>query len=513
MLSFLADSVDVNVTPDKRQVFVQEEKLLLATIKTSLKKMFEPCSSNYNVNQKPLTQVKMSFSSDSCHSNGSRSDDSSNESHERTREPVQNKGPLTNLQRKGFPSLSGFKRPFSCISGREVKRKEPCNKQAKLTGLVIRQAKSSSSMSGPCSSVEKNASSTAVVEDEVLDRSDFDEVLQYEARGSDSAAVSANHFQSVREECETDDKCSSGENCEDGTDLKEITITVQSGDQEQLEGSCKAELVIPKSFTTAPTGSLNLSKMMSERKQVSVKFDMNSLRSSVGMGNKESTKQSVEARLFRAKITPESSKDAEEELGRQVDKRMFAEMEILGQFNLGFIITKLGNDLFIIDQHASDEKFNFEDQQRNTTLQAQPLVIPQSLGLTAVNENILVDNIDIFRKNGFDFEIDENAQATKRVKLTSVPVSKNWTFGMEDIEELIFMLSDSPGVVCRPSRVRKMFASRACRMSVMVGTALNRTQMRKVVNHMGEIEQPWNCPHGRPTMRHLINLGMISNSE
>lgn len=54
----------------------------------------------------------------------------------------------------------------------------------------------------------------------------------------------------------------------------------------------------------------------------------------------------------------------------------------------------------------------------------------------------------------------------ERVKLISVPTSKNWTFGPGDIEELIFMLSDSPGVMCRPSRVRQMFASRACRKSV-----------------------------------------------
>lgn len=58
----------------------------------------------------------------------------------------------------------------------------------------------------------------------------------------------------------------------------------------------------------------------------------------------------------------------------------------------------------------------------------------------------------------------------ERVKLISVPTSKNWTFGPGDIEELIFMLSDSPGVMCRPSRVRQMFASRACRKSVRIAT-------------------------------------------
>ena len=97
----------------------------------------------------------------------------------------------------------------------------------------------------------------------------------------------------------------------------------------------------------------------------------------------------------------------------------------------------------------------------------------------------------------------------KKVRLVSLPMSKNWTFGVKDIEELIFMLSDSPGVMCRPSRVRKMFASCACRMTIRVGASLNQTQKKEVACHIGKIEHPWNCPHGRPTMRHLINLNML----
>lgn len=54
---------------------------------------------------------------------------------------------------------------------------------------------------------------------------------------------------------------------------------------------------------------------------------------------------------------------------------MFKEMEIIGQFNLGFIITKLKSDLFMIDQHATDEKYNFEMLQRNTVLQGQKLIV------------------------------------------------------------------------------------------------------------------------------------------
>ena len=58
----------------------------------------------------------------------------------------------------------------------------------------------------------------------------------------------------------------------------------------------------------------------------------------------------VEARLFRAKIAPGSNSSAEKELSTNISKDMFKRMEVLGQFNLGFIIAKLDNDFFIIDQ-------------------------------------------------------------------------------------------------------------------------------------------------------------------
>lgn len=56
-------------------------------------------------------------------------------------------------------------------------------------------------------------------------------------------------------------------------------------------------------------------------------------------------------------------------------KDMFKEMEIIGQFNLGFIITKLNSDIFMIDQHATDEKYNFEMLQQHTVLQGQRLIV------------------------------------------------------------------------------------------------------------------------------------------
>lgn len=84
---------------------------------------------------------------------------------------------------------------------------------------------------------------------------------------------------------------------------------------------------------------------------------------------------------------------AEAELERSFNKADFARMRLVGQFNLGFILATLGSDLFIIDQHASDEKFNFERLQRTTVLNKQPLIRPQPLQLTAAEEQTVLHHM------------------------------------------------------------------------------------------------------------------------
>lgn len=88
------------------------------------------------------------------------------------------------------------------------------------------------------------------------------------------------------------------------------------------------------------------------------------------------------------------------------------------------------------------------------------------------------------------------------------------TFDVTDLEELIALLADTPtsssasnAHVPRPGKVRRMFAMRACRSSIMIGKTLTLKQMGTLVRKMGDIEKPWNCPHGRPTMRHVCGLG------
>ena len=217
-----------------------------------------------------------------------------------------------------------------------------------------------------------------------------------------------------------------------------------------------------------------------------------------------------------------NTKTDEEKLSLTINKSDFARMHIVGQFNLGFILavragskaeagSSKGDNLFIIDQHASDEIYNFHRLSDTITLVPQPLVHPHSLELTAVEEETILVHSDTLTKNGFTISFDEsgNLPVGHRCSVLTLPTSRETTFTTRDLEELIALLTETTpaaGQIVRPSKVRKMLAMRACRSSIMVGKTLTKKGMRGVVRHMGEIDKPWNCPHGRPTMRHLTGL-------
>ena len=77
-------------------------------------------------------------------------------------------------------------------------------------------------------------------------------------------------------------------------------------------------------------------------------------------------------------------------------------MSVIGQFNLGFIITTLDNNIYILDQHACDEKYKFEYIQLNTSIHIQPLLIPYILtNINNIQEYMISQNLYVFEQNGF----------------------------------------------------------------------------------------------------------------
>ncbi|KAG5176090.1 hypothetical protein JKP88DRAFT_259047 [Tribonema minus] len=239
-------------------------------------------------------------------------------------------------------------------------------------------------------------------------------------------------------------------------------------------------------------------------------------------------------------------------LARVLSREDFPAMRVVGQFNLGFVIARLRGDLFIVDQHAADEKRNYERLRRETVVHQQPLVRALPLEATAAEEAVIADHLDLFARNGFALSVEEGEPAGRRLRLTAVPFSKGAQFGARDVHELASIVADAHGSRARIRRnphfyshitrapeshtylhthtppphtrarrldeirlpkLHAMFAMRACRSSIMVGTALDAAQMGRLVAALAGVEQPWNCPHGRPTLRHLADVSRSLRSE
>ncbi|SBT75343.1 DNA mismatch repair protein PMS1, putative [Plasmodium ovale] len=260
---------------------------------------------------------------------------------------------------------------------------------------------------------------------------------------------------------------------------------------------------------------------------------------------------------------------------------LFDKLKICGQFNKGFVISKIdllyfkngtnadhgsgsGDDrctdqrsnyaLFVIDQHAADEKSNFEKYNKVFTMKSQKLISKIDLELSPAQIHIIEKNLEIFLQNGFEVEIVEEPINKRRrvscettaidanigedtlmqvkVYLLSLPVFNGKILEVVDFMSLLHHLTEHPITYDkknfemfiknkdqpnkttdtwfnynfpRPQRVWRILASKACRNAVMVGTSLNIAEMIRIKKKLSVLKNPWNCPHGRPTIKYIIN--------
>jgi DNA mismatch repair protein PMS2 len=210
-----------------------------------------------------------------------------------------------------------------------------------------------------------------------------------------------------------------------------------------------------------------------------------------------------------------SASAAEAALTRTLHQAQFRQMSerVFGQFNRGFIIASVGSgDVYIVDQHASHEKARYEHLMANTVMHEQRLLLPRPIELTAGEEGVVLDHMPTFNSNGFHFAVDMAQPPGRRLRLSAVPFSRGVTFGDEDVRELASVLADGAGSgdqIVRIPKTAAVFASRACRSAVMIGDPLSLDRMRSIVAGLAQLHQPWNCPHGRPTLRHLVDLSRL----
>ncbi|XP_015040235.2 mismatch repair endonuclease PMS2 isoform X1 [Drosophila pseudoobscura] len=487
--------VDVNLTPDKRQLLLNNERILLLALKKSLLETFGQTPSTFQMQNTTIVSMLEPRPKPQPEDAGKASEEKDEEEDVPISSSQRFMDVLTQWRRTGDTQGTAPSAPIKrrCAESEELATRSM--KMQKIQDFLSQDSPKHQSSKGDSVSEEdvvdqppKPTKEQANLDESFLNLKE----LETESKAYDLLTQPA---KAARIDCKVLTPIKSRLSIAEpkpepaGSSQETVSTMDQSDDDDHIELPTRIE------FDGGDDGGDDQppANYKSGELRTTIEEIADSLRKQEQQQKERRTRAKLQRLRFKSEINPNQNNKAEDELQREIAKDDFARMDIIGQFNLGFIIVKLQDDLFIVDQHASDEKYNFETLQRSTQLEYQRLTVPQSLDLTAVNEMVLIDHLPVFEKNGFKFEINHEAPATKKVRLLGKPYSRQWEFGKEDIDELIFMLQDAPeGTICRPSRVRSMFASRACRKSVMIGTALNRTTtMRRLITQMGEIEQPW----------------------
>ena len=163
-----------------------------------------------------------------------------------------------------------------------------------------------------------------------------------------------------------------------------------------------------------------------------------------------------------------------------------------------YIIIEIGQEMYILDQHAAHERIMYEKVKENyyseSSKDSQMLLLPDVITLTHKEMDIAKENMEMFRKAGFTLEeFGENT-----IKLTGVP-----TVCIDlDTKELFLETLDEINTVARTAKQEKeekFIATVACKAAVKANMALDAKEVESLMDNLLSLPNPFTCPHGRPT--------------
>ncbi|MBS4535972.1 DNA mismatch repair endonuclease MutL [Clostridium sp. D2Q-14] len=179
------------------------------------------------------------------------------------------------------------------------------------------------------------------------------------------------------------------------------------------------------------------------------------------------------------------------------NKEIFPDLNILGRVFDTYIIgeDKELNSLYMIDQHAAHERVMYEKfrkQYEEEEVIIQPLLISENLDLNHQEYQLVLNNIQLFRKLGFD--IDEFGSNT--IILRGVPM----VFGVPDGHKLFIEILDNLNneinnrYELKVEKIMKM----SCTNAIKAGDYIGKIEINKLISDLKNCNNPFTCPHGRP---------------
>jgi len=187
---------------------------------------------------------------------------------------------------------------------------------------------------------------------------------------------------------------------------------------------------------------------------------------------------------------PENRKEPETNKGSLEDLR------VIGQFSRLYILAEKGEDLVLIDQHAAHERILYEQILRMKKSRVQELITPVTIDLTPKEKVLMEEYIPYLEDYGFGIsEFGDNTYV-----ITFVPEVFGRLEGSEIIHDVISDLLASGRVKKDTGISERVCKTLACRAAIKAGAACSPGQMEELIEQLKKAENPYSCPHGRPTV-------------
>ncbi|MBP3916805.1 DNA mismatch repair endonuclease MutL [Clostridium sp.] len=181
---------------------------------------------------------------------------------------------------------------------------------------------------------------------------------------------------------------------------------------------------------------------------------------------------------------------------KEVNKAKFPDLRVIGQFNKTYILAEYLDTLYIIDQHAAHEKILYEKYVKDIEskeIVVQQLLIPCIIDLSLDDYECYKENMEIFTNSGF--VIEEFGGNT--IALKEVP----YFLGKLDAKNFLLSIIDNLKNLGSGKTVEvklNKIATMACKAAVKANDYLTQIEMEKLISDLRYIDNPFNCPHGRP---------------
>jgi DNA mismatch repair protein MutL len=174
------------------------------------------------------------------------------------------------------------------------------------------------------------------------------------------------------------------------------------------------------------------------------------------------------------------------------------EVIALGQINRTFLVVQIGGDLTVIDQHTAHERVLFERLFRAWTargIQTQPLLVPESIELSAPHASLLQRYQGDLEKLGLELE----PFGASAVLIRAMPVGGDTVNPETFLQDLLDDLSQWDNASSLEAKVRPVLASLACHGAVRAGRQMEPVEIKTLVEDWRAEGEITTCPHGRRT--------------